>query len=540
MGQIVLRIDADEANAVTAFRKLTAAQQQSELAALKAGAAGDKAGKQAGQGADFASGMFQKAGRDLLAWAAGFGTLSAAVGLAKKAIAQLNAERERGATAGKEAEPGFSKLAQLAGGDQQRLAAMIASTKQTMAETGMPAEKAAQLQYALESEGMQGGRKMFAETTKIGVDPTQMVEAVDQMATIFGDQAGSQRQILNQLVATGKTSGTGVSELAPYAVSAAQASKELGGTMDELLATLGVMSHVSRSTKLAASDIESLSKALIAAQPKLPGAGQGAMFGMPGAEAKPSGMISTIQAIQKMGLSPAELEKLLGGQGAAMAFRAVSEQLPTIQAARGGLAAAKAGTGGAEDLLTGMVKTVEGTPLLAGVQRARQAKAAADIAEMEKFGAAGLETQTAAERFREEVSGLPVRQRLSMRAARGILSPTAVLSGATGEDVSSAVRMGFQPSREELSLRRQVNELFEKPSAGAAEAAPLADAAVKQESAADQLVAAAREQAAAAKAMADAFASLDRPAGSAAGGGGGARGGFGSLADLRLPPQDME
>ena len=281
MGQVVFKLEADEAKAVQGILRVTDA--------LKKAGAGTDGLKSKGKsmGARFAT--------DLKSMAAGYIGVQAAIRLASAALQKYNEIRQRGADRIRGAESSMQKLAQLSGGDPAQMARMTAAARLTAKTEGVSAGRGADLQFALESMGMAAHRKTFASTFRLADDPALLAGGAGTMQAAMGKaETGSARQVLNKLFGASAVSKTTVEEFAPAATTAARSVGRLGGSDEEFLAALA---HVSKATKSA--DVGGTQIGAFADVMRKKGIGG-------------SGLMAAARQVQAMGMDDATLIKWFG------------------------------------------------------------------------------------------------------------------------------------------------------------------------------------------------------------------------------------
>jgi len=282
MANIVLVMSGDEAKLWRSVQKIIRQQQDMENSFKKTGKAGRAAGDQMGAGLKNAAGAAQRAGRQfkdagdhgkkafgatalagLKSYAAGMLSIGVGVGTVKKALEEMEQVRvAAGERVSVAAEP-LSQLAQLAGGDKTKLGTLLAAVRASREEGGYTAQQAAALQFTLESLGEGKNRAFFAGFRHI-TDPTKLAEGAATLKAAFGEkEAGTTREIVNKLLAASAVSKTTVEQFAPAATIAAQTSREIGASDEELLGSMAILSRATKSADVAATEIAALSKTII-------------------------------------------------------------------------------------------------------------------------------------------------------------------------------------------------------------------------------------------------------------------------------------
>ena len=343
MGQVVFKLEADEAKAVQGILRVTDALK-------KAGAATDGLKRQGkSMGARFAM--------DLKAMALGYIGIGAAVAIASKALAKMNEIRERGAKRAKTAESSLQKLVQLSGGDTEELQYMMAGVRETSASQGVSLERAAGLQFALESNQAAGYRKRFGKTFQLLDDPAVAVESAATLQKAMGrGETGDLGQVLNKLFAAAAVSKTTVEQLGPAASQAAKSVGRLGGTDEEFLASLSQLSRSTKDVGVAATQIQSFADAIL-------------KRGI-----KADGLLDAARQIQAMGIPDAKLQEFFGRKEGTKGFLNLVDQAGAIRGTTADLNRIDAERG-ENDLLGRLMKARASDPLLDQLRRGRIAEA---------------------------------------------------------------------------------------------------------------------------------------------------------------------
>lgn len=338
--------------------------------------------------------------------------MQAALGLATKGYASLERAQKRAADSAKETDFGMGSLAQLAKNTAE-LRRMVSEARKSMREQGMTREQAGGLQFALESSGKGSERRLFSSLQGIA-DPRQMLEAVNTLqGAMTRKETGSSIQVLDKLFKASSVTKTNVTDLAMSAAAAGKPVKQIGGSDEELLATLAVLTRGDVSADIVSTQIQGLAAA--AAKSKRIKTG--------------GGIIDIVKQIQAKNLSERGLYKLLGRRQAVKGFLGISQTLGDIEKEKADLEgvdqAAAAGTG---SFTTGRIAAYQ--EVFAPQRSARVAGARASLAEERVGGKRALTRETGKKFLDEQLS------------ERGYSAITRDLSGYAFD---IATRVGFSP-----------------------------------------------------------------------------------------------
>jgi len=303
----------------------------------------------------------------ITAWAAKLGLAAAAAGVLRKALADVNAERERGARSAETAGTALGSLAQIAtgAGDMRMLGS---ATRGAYRAGAGSMEEAKNLVFTLRSlESLSVEKDIGTFQALFGIaDPRAMAEGVDQvMAAFGGKEAGSSREVLNKLFAGARASKTTAQAFAPAVGRAAASSRLVGGSDEELMALISVLASPAGTAEEAGTWVGALNKAI----------GKKGFGG--------EGTLAGAQALWKRleGKSAKSQIKMLGGRQEALAgLSAIMQNLPTIQGRLAEMQEAGAAPEGA-DILTGILGAAESDPSFIAARRLRRAKARKVLAE---------------------------------------------------------------------------------------------------------------------------------------------------------------
>lgn len=313
-----------------------------------------------------------------------YASMAGAIGLATKALTLFNDQRERGAKVVEAQEFDISSLATIAKNpaDFQR---MINESKRTAAEAGITVAEGAKLQFTLESAGLADFRKEFASLKDLGQDPQAFADAVSKTMENF--KGSNPREIMNELFAAAREANASPTEVAAGVTRSAKLVQQLGGTKEELVATIAVGSKSFPSVDEAATALRGFA---VSAQ-KQGFAGQGLV----------ESALNAQKIATEQGMSEGDLQKFLGSQEAVTGYLAIIANLQQIQQYQATTEAAGKGTGTADDQLAQMLQTAQSDPAQRAAKAKRVAITEADIAEGETFGTGELKQDA----FRENLRG---------------------------------------------------------------------------------------------------------------------------------------
>lgn len=196
---------------------------------------------------------------------AGWISVGAAVAAATKLVAENIAEQERAAQTVRGAEPGLGKLVQLAGGDVTELKRLIAGAKATSIQAGVSLDRAAKIQFDVESAGFSKLRKVFASLEGI-TDPGQLAKSIKTFQDALGvEETGSVRGVAAKLFRAAGKSVADLEAVGPGIAKAAQTVAAVGGKgiSNELLAVIGKLSFPAGGAGEAATQADAFAKALL-------------------------------------------------------------------------------------------------------------------------------------------------------------------------------------------------------------------------------------------------------------------------------------
>lgn len=353
------------------YDRLSKAEQKIARDAVSAGSGMDRAHRQGKVSMDdMASSVF----RGVTAYS----MMQKVIDNAIESVRRLREERRREAELGGGVAGAFAQLGQLAPNNAE-MRRMTAAATRTSLETGVGIDRAANLQFALESAGMSGDRGMFSSMFHIMDDAKPMIEAVDTLQKALGaDRAGSARELANQTIAASQMSRSTIPEFASAMAAPAQFMVGTGVSVSEMQAALSVIASASGSMDKAGTQMRSFL----------------ALMGRRGIEV-PS-LAEAAQGIQAKGLSDAEFQQEIGGRMEAKAFlESFLVNAGEIERRRRVLDQAKAGTGTADDELNRRIAAVTSNGIVSTEIERQRALRKQELTSVAAGGVGEMERQAA-------------------------------------------------------------------------------------------------------------------------------------------------
>jgi hypothetical protein len=256
VANITLEVDADTVKYLAKVNRL--AKENKKLAdGHREG--GRALGKQEQMIGKLASGF-----AGMAASAVGIGS---AISAATAAMRHLREEQQRALEAGRAAEPGYGQLAQVAvdatGRYSRRVHEDLIDQAGRMAwNHGVTEPQALQTIFNLQSAQVNTAqnREVIGGLANIsGGNAMQIAEGGGKILQAFGRQeAGTLRQVLNKMLAGSSLSAAQLHEFAPAATMSANFQRAIGGTDEELLGILAVMTRELQSPDIAGTRLGAL------------------------------------------------------------------------------------------------------------------------------------------------------------------------------------------------------------------------------------------------------------------------------------------
>jgi hypothetical protein len=309
---------------------------------------------------------------------------SKAVSILTNSLKAMHDERERGAKLTTESASGLGKLAQLSGGDPKKMRRMIDEAKKTSKETGISLDKAAELQFSLESAGVADQRQSLARLAPV-VGSENLNAFAGQAAGLqkaFGAQeTGGVANIVNKLFAASEGSPVGAQDIAKAASILAPSARGLAKTSDEeTLAALALTTPAAGgSADMAGTQLQAFAKTM-------------AEKGVGG------GFVGAAREISGRGMDEAELLKFTGSIESMKGFQNILQVAGEIEKLSKRLSEVDAQTGTAQDFSSGLLGSFMAQPELAAAQERERAARSREINLAEVSGAGQLGRQSAVDR----------------------------------------------------------------------------------------------------------------------------------------------
>lgn len=420
-GKVTFELSADEAKAVRAFMRVEDREKKLEER-TKALAEKTKKMNQAGR----------KGTRDwtaeLKTMALGYIGVGTAIGMARKALEDLNKESKDAAEGLKGNEFAGGKLAQMSGGDPKKMKQMMGQVRKTIDTTGMPFAKAAGLQATLESVGLSDKRELFAKMYGVVEDPSLMAKNVSIVKAAMGEkETGSAENILNKMFAASHKSNVMIDKFSPGLSAAAQQAKSIGTTDEELMAAIAISSNALTSPSTAGEQVGALSTA----------------FARRGIES--GGIMKNVTDLSAKGLSQAELIKYLGGEQAFQGYQSLLGQKKEVLDLKSHLDKVDRETGKNRDLTKNIIHSRDAIPELKVARDTAIAQGSLRNVQEEMFGLDALKReQIIHQRNREALEGgegtIPrLARKGAMEGADYVQAPSSAV-GAIGDVAAARAR----------------------------------------------------------------------------------------------------
>lgn len=309
--------------------------------------------------------------------------LGVAAGVATAAVAGLtavsrddSARREGALSRDTSAVASRRELKQISGSGRE-YRELTAISDELGRRSGMTGEQANAAVFAGKSADLID--KDFVETVaqarRLNLDPGTALGAVQKVKTNFGDQSGSTQDILGKLLIAAGPSPANVTDIAAGVGTAASGFAAMGGTGDELLAMLGVLSGPNKNVDASAERIKSVSDQINKKRGRIV-EGDKPLEGL--------ALIRALPRYAREGRLRGErgdqstLEDFLGEQNAVSAVRDIDRQGTTI----GAQVNKMGGAGVAKELAD---RAEQYDPTTAAVDRAERNKRRRELAEQDRY-----------------------------------------------------------------------------------------------------------------------------------------------------------
>jgi hypothetical protein len=323
----------------------------------RTGKKGQKAGKEM-------EGGFRGAAQSIASTLTRVVSMSAAIGMISKGLADINARSERAAGIVKGTGLVMGSLSELAGGDPAKFRQLTRYSRQLFAAGGAESLPAAvQTIYQLGSAEQLEYRGLFGKLYGTLKDPASMAKYGTAFMTTFGEKRlGGLRPVISMAEAANVYAPASGPEILEAATRAASGGEVLGWSAAELISAAAVLAKAKGDAPRAGTMLRSLASAM-RENPK------GRFMGM--------GLMEGVGEIEAMGLSEPELKKLLGRKEAVEAYGLLANLRPLMEKATTDISAAAS-----SDRLGRMVKARKADPVVITQQEHRIAKAARILAEL--------------------------------------------------------------------------------------------------------------------------------------------------------------
>jgi len=310
----------------------------------------------------------------LLSLAAGWVSVGAAIGLAKRAIGSFMEMQRQAAEGLKTSEEAMGRLVTVSGGKQAEMARMTAAVRASRMEEGMSKLDAAELQFVLESTGFQKERATFASLYKL-VKPGPMALSVSRLHKAMGAaEVGTPRQALAKTLAAAWKADVFPEELGEAAAAAAASVKRLGASDEQFLAALATASAQ--------------------VGPQQAGTGIGRFADVMVKKGFQGDLTAALRLVQQKKIPKAKLQQWLGGNvRATKGLEIMAASMPEIEKTAAYLTQVHEDVGTERDLVTGFVRVRERDKTLGLTRRARIEAERALVKKEEKEGGPELTRQ---------------------------------------------------------------------------------------------------------------------------------------------------
>lgn len=427
MANVVLEMTGDDVKAFRSLSKLEAKVQELEGKLREAGVKGGAAGDKIAGGADRAGTSLDKAGksgreafgdsalRTLTGYIGGVASLGAAVALVNKALEETKrVANEAGQRVG-QAFGDTIRLLQVSTSPQE-YEGLMAEVRKLRTTAGIDQSAAAQAVFLAKSAGVTGDLGTFAKLSRIGLPLDAAIGGYQKTMANF-PKAGSVPEVINTWLAAAASSPVGAGEMAKGMTQMGAPWAAIGGSNEEALAALAVMSKVFKSPDVAAERIGSLAM-------KVGNLRERGQLGF-GEWSLPTGAFSKVSFPSPIGLAADQIRRLrglspvselggtelinalpglaalgatrgptgerqglaqwLGDAGAITAAQQFVVQRRDIAATRRDIDAARAATGKSGDLLDNMLSIFASRPELANELAARTAEQKTQITQEDRY-----------------------------------------------------------------------------------------------------------------------------------------------------------
>lgn len=242
MADVTFTLEADEARAVQGFLKVLDKQRQVERKFVEMGAQARRTGNTVERST-------RKGRRSMGRFVVAIGSVQGALSSVSEAYRLHNTAVEDSVRLVRELEEGYKRLVQVSTrpGEFQRMSTL---TKE-IAMTGVDPKMAQEMIFQAKSMGLMSDIGLFTRASRF-MDPLSAIESTAKLKGAFGDEkVGSSRRALNMVIRAAQNADVTVDAIAKASVIGAQPTARLGGTPQELLAFLSVLSPALKSPETA-------------------------------------------------------------------------------------------------------------------------------------------------------------------------------------------------------------------------------------------------------------------------------------------------
>jgi len=419
--RIKMIFDADTAKAVRGFLKV---KGQVEGLEAKLARLSEKSKQQAG-GAVRGN---QQWVQSLASIAGGYVSISAAIGVAKRLMEELNRAREAGAKTVQQREFGFGSLAQIAGGDKAVFDALKRQSIAFAQHGGVSESQAIGTVMQMQSLGMGAQIPMAAKLARYGIveQPLEAVMGIKRVKQAFGArEAGTPREIMNKLAIASARSETTIGQYGGAMARVAADAAAAGLSDEETMAGLNVM-IAARGRELGPA---ALRQFINATQRK----------GITGS------LLDRVKAIQGRGWTGPRLVTQLGTAEGAAAYMNLLQAQGDIKASTIAIRAGQAATGTEADPIMRILRLAAGDPGMAAAAGLRRSEATGK-AVLARGGAAELERRRAYQDMINTINASDLNP--AAKAAQRMVYGMGFKMGDTTEMFEQSRRLFLETSRQ--------------------------------------------------------------------------------------------
>lgn len=406
-GEVAFVMSGDERKAVEAYLKVARAEDEVTNAGKRAAKQSKQTSNALGQTSERAGDISKKAREMRREMAGALGvplTMAAGVQSAlsgvKAILIGINEEASKAAQSLQDQRAGFKRLAQVAESPED-FKRLMAQGRQFAESAGISPLQGALTAFDIRSKGLSKDLPLFMEMSKLVEDPGVGPEAVQKVKANFPKQAGTSRQIVNQMLKAAESSVASFDEFAPLLAAASTQMKKAGASPEEVMAAVSAATANAPNKEAAALRMGSLGQGItrlgiegetfreranIALLARARGLEmQERLGGKEGVDAlrKDKKAMAALPQADKLALDVLKMEAGSREFSEGLAF--YSSQREQIDELVGVLRRVKMETGGARDILAGKQGIFE-LPEYAAVERNARATTGEELAAIDRFG----------------------------------------------------------------------------------------------------------------------------------------------------------